>query len=369
MKKILTLIFILLPLFSFAQIPPEYQLLEPLPCIDGTGQKCTDGAIKSINTNGYIVFLFKFSIAFAAVAAVVVIIISGFQYATTDIISSKGSAVARIQSALMGLVTILASILILQTIDPRLVQINTFLEPLNIKGYEFRYNELLESATFYQIEQTLKDANQEMSVLRKNAEAFDKRAAEIRAKEATSAEDRWNNEIEAQKFDQRAKQLRLEADRVGHEAALDSVYLKVDEVMKTISSGTLTDTQKADLERVKQDIINTSNEDIEKMKKKNDIEGVQALQRKQSYNIEKINQDVLLKTSIEAIRENQTLSYTDLFVSIEDIKKRIAEKNNKIVSDIQKYTVQNPNLSLEQVNQLNLEKRTALEEIDKLIKK
>lgn len=362
MKKILTLIFILLPLFSFAQIPPEYQLLEPLPCIDGTGQKCTDGAIKSINTDGYIVFLFKFSIAFAAVAAVVVIIISGFQYATTDIISSKGNAVTRIQSALMGLVTILASILILQTIDPRLVQINTFLEPLNIKGYEFRYNELLESATFYQIEQTLKDANQEMSVLRKNAEVLEKKAAEIRAKEATSAEDHWNNEIEAQKLDQRAKQLRLEADRVGHEATLDSTYLKVDEVIKNISSGTLTDTEKEELAQRKQDMIAASNEDIEKMKKKNDTQGAVELKQKQDYNVAKIDQGIFLKASIEAVRDN--ISYTDM-TSAEDIEK----VNLEIIKDIQTYKHKNPNLTLEQAANLELEKKAALDEIQKIIGK
>lgn len=365
MKKIILTIFILVPTLSFAQVT-EYQLLEPLPCIEGVGQTCnSSGLIEKINTNAYVVYVFKFSIAFAAVAAVMVIIISGFQYATSDIISTKGNAKERINNALMGLVTILASYLILQTIDPRLVELTDFgetLKPLDIQGYNFNYNEALETAANYQIEQQKKDADKEMAVIRKSASELEKKAAELRAKEATSAEDHWNNEIEAQKLEQQANDLKSQANRVGHEFALDASYLKAKEVVDSITKGTLTDSQKEEIERRKQDLIAASNKNIEKMKAANDIEGVQALQKKQAYSIAKIDQAVLLKASIEAVKEN--LSYADLGTSAEDIKKI----NNEIIQDIQKYTPSVTTLSLKENEELALERRAALEQIEKLTK-
>ena len=69
MKKLILTFFILFPSLLFAQ-SNEYQLLEPLPCIADTGQTCgADGLIKNINTETYIAYVYKFSIAFAAAAA------------------------------------------------------------------------------------------------------------------------------------------------------------------------------------------------------------------------------------------------------------------------------------------------------------
>lgn len=365
MKKIIISIFILLPALSFAQVT-EYQLLEPLPCIEGVGQTCnSSGLIEKINTNAYVVYVFKFSIAFAAVATVMVIIISGFQYATTDIISTKGNAKDRINNALMGLVTILASYLILQTIDPRLVELTDFgetLKPLDIKGFDFNYNEALETAANYQIEQNMKDVKKEMAVLRNSAAELEKKAAELRAKEATSAEDHWNNEVEAQKLQQQANELKAQANLAGHEFALDADYIKAKAVIDSINKGTLTDSQKEEIERKKRDLINASNENIEKMKKANDIEGAQNLQKRQAYSVAKIDQAVLLKASIEAVKEN--LSYADLGTPAEDIKKI----NNEIIQDIQKYTPSVTTLSLKENEELALERRSALEQIEKLTK-
>lgn len=370
MKKIIISIFILLPALSFAQVT-EYQLLEPLPCIEGVGQTCnSSGLIEKINTNAYVVYVFKFSIAFAAVAAVMVIIISGFQYATSDIISTKGNAKERINNALMGLVTILASYLILQTIDPRLVELTDFgetLKPLDIKGYDFNYNEALETAANYQIEQNMESAKKEMSVMRKSATELEKKAAELRAKEATSAEDHWNNEIEAQKLEQQAKDLKSQANLVGHEFALDADYLKAKAVIDSVTKGTLTDSQKEEIERKKRDLINASNENIEKMKKANDIEGAQDLQKRQAYSVAKIDQDVVLKTSVEAVRNiKENYANIDRAPNAMAIKAANAAEVKKIIENIQKYTPSVTTLSLKENEELALERRTALEQIEKI---
>ncbi|MDQ5893036.1 MAG: hypothetical protein QG640_46 [Patescibacteria group bacterium] len=134
MKKILLLILITLsitPLVSGAQ---EYTLLEPLPCIEGTStdNTCKDGVTKTINLDDYIGYVFKFSIALAAFLAVVMIIWGGVEYMTSETPFGKGNGRERIENAVIGLVMVLASYLILATIDPRLVEIKTSIDPIVI---------------------------------------------------------------------------------------------------------------------------------------------------------------------------------------------------------------------------------------------
>ena len=135
MKKTLLLILIALstlPAFSKAQ---EYTLLEPLPCIKGTStdNTCKDGVTKTINLNDYIGYVFKFSIALAALLAVIMIIWGGVEYMTSETPFGKGNGRERIENAVIGLVMVLASYLILATIDPRLVEIKTSIDPIVIK--------------------------------------------------------------------------------------------------------------------------------------------------------------------------------------------------------------------------------------------
>ena len=112
----------------------EYTLLEPLPCIEGTGNNCTTGeTIPKININTYIAYVFKFSIALAAFLAVVMIIWGGFQYLISESPIKKMDGKATITNAVLGLAGVLVSYLILRTIDPRLVMINTTIPPIAIK--------------------------------------------------------------------------------------------------------------------------------------------------------------------------------------------------------------------------------------------
>lgn len=126
MKKILLLIALtifLSPAVSRAQ--DTYTLLEPLPCIPGTDQTCADNKIKEVNLSDYIGYIFKFSIALAAFLAVIMIIWGGVQYMTSEVPFIKIEGKNKIGGAVAGLVMVLASYLILATIDPRLVNIDT----------------------------------------------------------------------------------------------------------------------------------------------------------------------------------------------------------------------------------------------------
>lgn len=135
MKKVLYIFITLLITFSaqssFAATPTEYTLLEPLPCIAGTGTDCKEGeTINKISIDGYVGYVFKFAIALAVLLATVMIIIGGFQYMFSDSPIKIGDGKDRIKNAIYGLLAALASYLILQTIDPRLVQIHTNIDPI-----------------------------------------------------------------------------------------------------------------------------------------------------------------------------------------------------------------------------------------------
>lgn len=73
--------------------------------------------------------LFLITIGFAAMLGVIMIAVGGVQYMGSDSFSSKGEGRKRIFSAVQGLFIILASYLILNTINPQLLNINIIVPP------------------------------------------------------------------------------------------------------------------------------------------------------------------------------------------------------------------------------------------------
>lgn len=110
----------------------QYVPLAPLP---GTtqGNCVTDknGNVSGCTTDiqTYIPGVFNLAIGIAGVLAVLMIIIGGVQYITTDAIQGKSEGKARIQNALWGLVLVLVSWILLYTINPKLTVFD-----LNIEG-------------------------------------------------------------------------------------------------------------------------------------------------------------------------------------------------------------------------------------------
>lgn len=107
MKRFFIGTLILLPTTIFAADTVE--LMTNLPFIG----KTTDLA-------GFLQGLFKLTLGVAVTAAVVIIVINGIRYMTTDIVDSKGDAKKWIQDVIWGLILAFASVLILSTINPQL---------------------------------------------------------------------------------------------------------------------------------------------------------------------------------------------------------------------------------------------------------
>ena len=111
-------------LYNTTTADTTYTLLEPL-IVPG------DAPIKeTANIGVYLEGIFKLGIGIASVLAVLMITIGGLQYMTSDKVQLITDAKTTIISALWGLVLVLASFLLLQTINPNLVNFNLNLKPV-----------------------------------------------------------------------------------------------------------------------------------------------------------------------------------------------------------------------------------------------
>ena len=107
---ILSVTFI--PVFAIEKL--EYEFLEP----GVFGDQIT----KTTSLSTYVGQMFNLLIAIAVALAVIMIIIGGFEYMTTDSWGGKDEGKKKIKDAFVGLGLALISYLILYTINPCLVQ-------------------------------------------------------------------------------------------------------------------------------------------------------------------------------------------------------------------------------------------------------
>jgi len=147
MKKIG--IFIILATFFLPTIVAlaaddlSYTVLAPLPCIDGSGTPGTEGyksdctqTSNETTLEKYLPGVFKLAIGLSAVFAVLMIVIGGFQYISSDAIMKKSEGKERIKNAVFGLVLVISAWLILNTINPNLLEINLNIESVSTKGVD-----------------------------------------------------------------------------------------------------------------------------------------------------------------------------------------------------------------------------------------
>jgi hypothetical protein len=139
-KMVKKILLVLIPLSIFLSIVTttlalDYVELAPLPgtCEVGTNGQCVTKT-GSDNLARYINSLYKLIVASAAVLAVLQIVMGGFSYVSTDAISNKEEGKHTIKMALGGLLLIFASYIILNTINPQLVDLKVVNDPLRSAG-------------------------------------------------------------------------------------------------------------------------------------------------------------------------------------------------------------------------------------------
>ena len=116
-QLILSGILLLLPLTTYAQVQDN---LVNIPGLQGD----TVGA--------YVAALFYLAIGIAALFAVVKLVIAGAKYMLSDVSNTKESAKSDIRGAIIGLLLILGTVLILETIDDNILDTNIVLREIEI---------------------------------------------------------------------------------------------------------------------------------------------------------------------------------------------------------------------------------------------
>jgi hypothetical protein len=119
MKSLLKFLIIFVCLLNFSPVTvvaQGYELLEPLPYI-----QTSDG---HTTVQAFIPGAIKLAIALAAALSVIMIMIGGIQYMTTDTLGTKANARQTIQNAIFGFVLTISAWLILFTLNPKLVEID-----------------------------------------------------------------------------------------------------------------------------------------------------------------------------------------------------------------------------------------------------
>ena len=108
-----------------------YKLLAPLPMFGSV----FNASGKSFGD--YLSIMFTFFVSFAGVLAVVMLIFGGIQYMSTDAVYGKSDGIAKMSQAIYGLLIVLASYVILNTVNPNLVKFN-----FSIQGQEISIDEV-----------------------------------------------------------------------------------------------------------------------------------------------------------------------------------------------------------------------------------
>ena len=129
----------------------NYVLLQPLTCQEGDSG-CVNGQLTTFDPSGqgklgiYLNFAIKLFIALCAVAAVVMIVIGGIEWAGSELISKKEDGKQRIWQAVLGLVLALSSYLILYTINPDLLNTDVDVGGASVESEEQQFVNDLEEA-------------------------------------------------------------------------------------------------------------------------------------------------------------------------------------------------------------------------------
>lgn len=112
--------------------PTNYTFLAPLPCNGTEAEGCIDGQFKTFdptnatgensNLGRYLNIMLRIFIGICAVLAVIMVVVGGIEYMTSDLMSSKEEGRHRISGAIFGLILALGSWMLLNQINPDLLK-------------------------------------------------------------------------------------------------------------------------------------------------------------------------------------------------------------------------------------------------------
>lgn len=317
-KLLLALIFVLVLIPNISFSADTYKLLEPLPCIDGVGN-CKAGNMQTeININDYILYVYKFSIGISVFLAIIMIIWGGFLTITSEVPYIKTDGKGKITNALTGLVMVLISYLILATIDPRLVNINTTIEPIKINESDLKAVKDFKGA----LVNDLRDVNTENQIkfqeIDSQIKELEKEKADIASKiergEIATPEEA---ELRKKDLDEQIKEAKVNktallAENIGASSYatalsnIDNSEILFSYIAPVLPNTVGTFPRPINSENI---IQNQYNEKINAILATSNTSGdkIQTLERQRDFYIEQIKEDFDIKTKIE---KNGTIQST-----------------------------------------------------------
>ncbi len=84
------------------------------------------GGGQDLNLPGLIRNIYTYSIVISAILAVIMITIGGIQYMTTGSYTEKDTGRERMQNAVIGVLIVIGAVLMLETINPQIVELSLF---------------------------------------------------------------------------------------------------------------------------------------------------------------------------------------------------------------------------------------------------
>lgn len=104
----------------------SYVLLAPLPCPAGSANCTSDGKLTNFDPasglGSYLNLMIKIFIGLCAVLSVVMIVVGGLEYMTSELSHTKEAGKERIMQAILGLLIALGAYALLFTINPDLLK-------------------------------------------------------------------------------------------------------------------------------------------------------------------------------------------------------------------------------------------------------
>ena len=271
-----------------------------------------------ININDYILYVYKFSIGISVFLAIIMIIWGGFLTITSEVPYIKTDGKEKITNALTGLVMVLISYLILATIDPRLVNINTTIEPIKINESDLKAVKDFKGA----LVNDLRDVNTENQIkfqeIDSQIKELEKEKADIASKiergEIATPEEA---ELRKKDLDEQIKEAKVNktallAENIGASSYatalsnIDNSEILFSYIAPVLPNTVGTFPRPINSENI---IQNQYNEKINAILATSNTSGdkIQTLERQRDFYIEQIKEDFDIKTKIE---KNGTIQST-----------------------------------------------------------
>jgi uncharacterized membrane protein len=121
---------------AYAQSETTYEFMQPLG-LPGFGGDDGQITISQSSFAEYVNTLIQVAIGFAILLSVIMVIAGGVEYMGARSVTNKDDAKDRISKAIGGLVLALSAVVILQTINPNLVELKA-LEEVSVQGDDFQ---------------------------------------------------------------------------------------------------------------------------------------------------------------------------------------------------------------------------------------